>query len=121
MKGILIDPFKREVSEVETSGKLDDLYAILGVDTITVVTTAEDHALILDDEGLLKDRAEQEYFLWYGSDQPFAGKGLILGTTEDGDNKDASIPVDVVRNTITFVPKEIVNPEDYLGWTITTF
>lgn len=120
MRGVLIDPFTRTVKDVETDGKLDSIYALLGVDMITVVQTDKNHALILDDEGLLKPRDAQEYFLWFQSEQPFAGKGLILGTTEDGDNTDATIPVKVVENTITFLNKNFVNPEDYLGWTILT-
>ena len=78
MKAILIDPFKRSVEAVDIDPTLDNLYETLDVETITVVRLNPDHALIVDDEGLLKDKDAQEYFWWRGSEQPFAGRGIIL-------------------------------------------
>lgn len=120
MKAVLIDPFTRSVSEIDIDPSLDNLYQTLQVDTITVVAIRPDHALIIDDEGLLKSRDEQEYFWWAGSEQPFAGRGLIL-KDEMGENRDAAITVEQVKKCMRFCDKEEINPEDYLGWTITTF
>jgi hypothetical protein len=62
MRAILIDPFKRETTEIDIDPSLDNLYQVLGVDLITVVRWDETHALIIDDEGLLKSKEGQEYW-----------------------------------------------------------
>lgn len=120
MRGILIDPFTRTVSDVETSADLDDLYEILQVDLITVVRIPPNHALILDDEGLLKSKDIQEYFYIDGMAQPLAGRGLILGDSY-GENKSAQLPLDLVKNLVSFPSKEDINPSDWTGWTIKMF
>lgn len=121
MRGILIDPFTRTVSEIETSGKLAEIYELLGVELVTVVSVGEDQSLFLDDEGLLVPKEEQEYWNWKGSNQPYAGRGLILGLDEDGDNIDATISSLEVAMLVTFLNKEVLDPEDYLGFSIHTW
>jgi hypothetical protein len=121
MRGILIDPFTRTVSDIETSGKLAEIYELLGVELVTVVSVGEDQSLFLDDEGLLVPKEEQEYWNWKGSNQPYAGKGLILGLDEDGDNIDATMGSLEVAMLVTFLNKEGLDPEDYLGFSIHTW
>lgn len=120
MRGILIDPFTRTVSDVETDADLGDMYDLLQVDLITVVRMPPNHALILDDEGLLKSKEVQEYFLLEGMDQPLAGRGLILGDNY-GENRDATLSLDLVRGAVTFPDKETINPSDWTGWRIEVF
>lgn len=120
MRAILIDPFKQEVSEIDIDTSLDNLYETLGVDLITVVRWDREHALILDDEGLLKDKETMEYFWVKGSNQPFAGRGLLLGD-EYGENRPATLDLSAVQSAVRFVDKSTVNPDDYTGWTITVF
>lgn len=120
MRGILIDPFTRSIKEVETTASLDQVYALLGVDLITVVTWDMDHALFLDDEGLLKSNEEQSYFHVDGANQPFAGRGLIIGDNY-GDNRSATLTVEEVRSRVTFLDSAAVEPTEYLGWTVTAF
>jgi hypothetical protein len=121
MRGILIDPFTRTVSEIETSGKLAEIYELLGVELVTVVSVGEDQSLFLDDEGLLVPKEEQEYWNLKGSNQPYAGRGLILGLDEDGDNIDATMSGVEVAMLVTFLDKEELDPEDYLGFSIHTW
>jgi hypothetical protein len=120
VRAILIDPFKREVTEINIDPSLDNLYETLAVEMITVLRWGKDHALILDDEGLLKDRETMEYWRVAGADQPFAGKGLILGDNY-GDNRDATLTLSEVQTLVTFLDKATVNPDDWTGWTIRTF
>lgn len=120
MRAILIDPFTRTITDVEIDPTLDNLYQTLGVDLITVVRIEPGHALIIDDEGLLKDKDTQAYFWWKGSDQPFAGRGLILGDNY-GENRDASLSLELVQSLVTFCDNANINPEEYLGWHIETF
>ena len=75
MRGILIDPFAKKVTGIKTSGKLAEIYELLGVELITAVSIGEEHSLFLDDEGLLVPKASQEYWQLKGSNQPYAGKG----------------------------------------------
>lgn len=119
MRGIFIDPFTRSVEEVDIDPSLDNLYEKLGVDLITVVYIHPDHALIIDDEGLMKDRDTQQYFWWKGSNQPFAGRGIIL-KDEAGHNRDATLTVEEVKELVTFPNNSEINPEEYLGWLIIT-
>jgi hypothetical protein len=120
MRAILIDPFKREVSEIDIDPSLDNLYATLGVEVITVLRWSAKDALILDDEGLLKPREEMEYWWMKGAGQPFAGRGLILGD-EYGENRPASSTLAEVRDMVKFVDREKVHPDEYIGWTIISF
>ena len=120
MRAILIDPFKRDISEIDIDPSLDNLYATLGVDLITVARWDKEHALILDDEGLLKDRESMEYFWIKGSGQPYAGRGLILGD-DYGDNRAATLELSAVHEVVSFLDKTLINPEEWTGWTITTF
>lgn len=119
MRAILIDPFKQTVTDIDIDPTLDNLYEILGVELITVVGMG-DHALIIDDEGLLKPKDQMEYWWAAGAMQPFAGRGLILGN-EYGENRAATIPLDFIRDRTRFVwpeEKETLNPEDYTGFGI---
>jgi len=120
MRAILIDPFKRTVEEIDIDPSLDNMYAVLGVELITVVRWDAKHALILDDEGLLKSKEAMEYWHVAGSDKPFAGRGLLLGD-EHGDNRPATVGVPEVQRLVSFLDKSNISPDDWTGWTITVF
>lgn len=120
MRAILIDPFKREVSDVETDAGLDDMYHILNVDLITVVRVGPGHAMIMDDEGLLKAKSEQAYFTMRGATQPFAGRAMILGD-KYGENRAATLTLDEVRDKVVWLDNDKVDPDEWTGWTITTW
>lgn len=120
MRAILIDPFKQTVEDIDIDPSLDNLYEVLGVEVITVLRWSPGHALILDDEGLLKDHATMEYWTTDIYEQPLAGRGLILGD-EYGENRPASVNLEAVKTGVRFVPKEEVNPSDWTGWQIIAF
>lgn len=121
MRGIFIDPFTRTISEVETSGSLAEIYELLGVELITVISIGDDQTLFLDDEGLMVPKDQQEYFNWRGSNQPYAGKGLILGVDEEGDNTDATSTVEEIGALVSFLDKAKINPEEFLGFSVYTW
>lgn len=120
MRAILIDPFTRSISEVDTAASLDEIYTLLDIDTLTVVKYDPDNALFLDDEGLLQDKEKQEYFWLKGCVQPFAGRGLLIGDNY-GDNRATDLEVAEVQDNVRFVDKETINPEEYLGFSIVTW
>ena len=120
MRAILIDPFTRLIGEVDTDCTLDQVYDLLGVDLITVVSFDKEHAMFLDDEGLLKPKQEMQYFKVKGADQPFAGRGLIIGD-QYGDNRPATLTVEEVASKVTFLERETVEPDEWTGWEIRVF
>lgn len=121
MRAILIDPFLKTIEEVQTNGKLDDIYRLMQVELITTVTLSDTDALFLDDEGLFVPKESQEYFHWSGSLQPFAGRGLILGADEEGESADAEIDLDTVRQRVSFLDKTNLDPEQYTDWVVHSF
>lgn len=121
MRGILINPFDRTVTEIETNGRLDDMRRLIDCEYITVSMVTAANALILDDEGLLVERERQAYFKWDGVDQPFAGRGLILGTDDEGENADTDLPLTVVKASVTWLDRETVEPDDWTGFDVHFF
>lgn len=102
MRAILIDPIAKTVTEVDYGGKYTDIYKLIDCDTFTVVGIENDDAIYVDDEGLLKDDPKY-YFLYQGYAQPLAGKGLVLGTSEDGDSIEPVHTRDEIERKVRFV------------------
>lgn len=117
MRAIIINPFDRTVKEIDTAASLDDMYRLLNVDLITVMQVGAGHAMILDDEGLLKDKASQAYFMLRGMNQPLAGKAMILAD-EYGENRPATLPLDMVEEKVVWLDNDKVDPDQWTGWTI---
>lgn len=90
MKGILIDPFERKVSEVELTGDYKEIYKHIHCDTFDAVRIENGDACFVDDNGLFmkpKNQDEQRYFMlsnYYP--EPLAGYGLVLGTNSEGES-----------------------------------
>ena len=105
VNGVLIDPTSRSVKLVEVSEKvsLKECYKHLECDLIEMAnpnSTFVDwrDTLIVDESGLLKDG--QEFFKIGG--QAYAGKGLLLSTTEEGDLTGCVTDVDDVVKAVQF-------------------
>jgi len=104
MKAYLIDPVTRTVTEVEYSGDYQQIYKLIDCDTFTCVDLNE-HAdtVFVDDEGLINGKCT-EFFLLRNYHQPLAGKGLVLGTNDEGDSVSPSITLDQLKSQIDWVP-----------------
>lgn len=105
MKAILIDPFNETVTEVEHNGDYKNIYKLLShpehpVSLFTVVNIEHNDAIFLDDEGLLKD--PKHFFVWEGYEQPLAGKGLVLGTNDEGDSISPVSTLNDIRKRVSF-------------------
>lgn len=103
--GVLIDPTSRSIKLVEVSEKvsLKECYELLGCDLIEMAnpnSTFVDwrDTLIVDEEGLLKEG--QEFFKIGG--QAYAGKGLLLATTEEGDLTGCVSDLDNIVKSVQF-------------------
>ena len=105
IKAILIDPFTETVMDVTmVDTKLQTIYALLGCNLITITNLQDGVDMVLDDEGLLKDKESQAYFKFGLHSQPFAGKALVISTDDEGDF--ASLPkkvsIDKINDQVIF-------------------
>lgn len=91
LSGILIDPFKKEISfhSFEYKGSSKPLYYTLGCTLFDIVTLAHGDSegdtviMFVDDEGLFKN--DQRFFsLAIMPTTPFAGKSFIIKENKEG-------------------------------------
>ena len=98
MKAVLIDPFKRDITDVEYDGEtLEALHKLIDCTTITAVSLTFDDqvvSLFLDDEGLFVP--DQKFWSIFQYPEPLAGRAVILGfDASNGESLDT--PVDASR------------------------
>jgi len=98
MKAVLIDPFTRDISDVEFEGEtLAALYKLIDCTTVTAVSLVFDDqvvSLFLDDEGLFVQ--DQKFWSIFQYPEPLAGRAVILGfDASNGESLD--VPVDASR------------------------
>lgn len=103
MQAILIDPFTETIEEVDYSGDYKDIYALLGCDLFTTVYTEMADTIYVDDEGLYVE--DQRYFKLKGYPQPLAGRGLVLGCTDDGDSTDCVSSLQDIQDIVEWCPE----------------
>ena len=103
MKGILIDPWTKSVTEVQIDKGLNPLYKAMDCSCITAPIILENNdTFFLDDEGLFKENS-----VWFclghrGYEFRFVGKAVVLGGDEEGDSVDAKSSIDDIRKRCTF-------------------
>ena len=90
-RAILVDPFTETIIEViMVDTKLQTIKNLIDCEIIAVagIGTSNQYRgidLILDDEGLLKDKDSQAYFKYGIQSQPYAGKALMVATDDEGE------------------------------------
>jgi len=90
--GYLIKPQEGIVQRVRCND-WRDIYKWIGADTFDACTVTERRdAIYVDDEGLLKQQSNDNFFKCATYDAPLAGIGLMLGTDAEGDSVAPSIP-----------------------------
>ena len=102
MRAILIDPFTQTIEEVDYSGDYKDIYGLIECDLFTTVylPNTSDDTLFVDDEGLYVEN--QRFFKIEGYEQPLAGRGLLLGTDEEGESIDCMSTVEEVKAVVSW-------------------
>lgn len=102
MRAILIDPFTQTIEEVDYSGDYKDIYGLIECDLFTTVylPNTSDDTLFVDDEGLYVEN--QRFFKIDGFEQPLAGRGLLLGTDEEGESIDCMSTVEEVKAIVSW-------------------
>lgn len=106
LRGIICDPYTRTVEEVFTE-PYPAWKSLIEVDMIEAVTIARYadgscETLWIDEEGLLHEKADGPYIKVRTHPQPMAGKGIVLGTDQKGDTISSRLPVDLVKEMISF-------------------
>lgn len=113
MKAILIDSATRNVSEVNFDGDWKSIAPLIGCQTFAVVYLNNGDVVYVDDEGLLG--TPNNFFELGDIGQPIAGNGLIVGSTDDGDNTDCLSTVNEIRNDVIFMDEVAVMLKSRLG------
>ena len=82
MRAILIDPFTREITEVEHNDDFRQIYEFIGADAFDAARLEDGQIIYVDDEGLFRD--DQKF--WSIEGRVLAGKGLVLGVNAAGES-----------------------------------
>lgn len=108
MRAIIVNAQERTVSEAEIEGSLKNLQSIVGglIAPVYEGLDSKQHHAYVNDEGLLND--PQHFFMLNDGYQPLAGNGVILGTTDDGDEAPCTLPLDWVKQRVTFMDVQAV-------------
>ena len=99
MRALLIDPELKTVTSVDVKNHYKAFNDIIEAETGTVVQVNSKNDLWLDDDGLLNPT---HFWQWKGSNQSFSGKGLLLGSTEDGGNSSTRVSIKKATEQITW-------------------
>jgi len=106
MRGILINPWLKEITEVDVSEDFRDIYRKLSnplgpkVDCFCIgMNWRNGDTLYVDDEGLLKP-GMRLFEIGRIDGQPLAGNGLILGSDAEGNSVDAKILLTEVQTLV---------------------
>ena len=112
MKAFLIDPYAMTVTEVQYGGDYNEIYKLTDCDIFTCVTFNEhEDSIFIDDEGLINGK-EQAFFRVVdtprGPSYPLVGKGLVLGTNEEGESVEPKVTLEQLKKQIQFIPAILV-------------
>ena len=100
-KAILIDSTNKTFKVVEIEN-FRDIQKQLDCRVFTIATVFEknEDTLYVDDEGLLTN--PQHFFEYEDAHQPFAGKGLLIGCDDEGEDKDVQTSMEEVQSKVKF-------------------
>lgn len=109
IKGILIDPKAKTITEVEstTGFELHEIYALLGCSCITSFAMHGDDTALCDDEGLLKGEEHMQnvgcYTLKGASQSHLVGRTLVVGTGNEGQTISPQSSVQEIQDLVVWV------------------
>lgn len=106
MRAYLIDPANARISEVDFNGDYRHIYELIDAERFDVarIDDSEGDGIYVDDEFLFKNHT-----LFYRVDGYaggyLAGKGLVLGSDEQGESVEPRITLDDLKRRVIFVEK----------------
>ena len=102
MRAIIINPEKKEVTEIQIGSDYKEIYKAISCDTFSCpITYGNNDSLYCDDEGLFKPQKGgviMEDWVY-----PILGKMLVLGTDENGESVDAKSDIKFFTDRITWL------------------
>ena len=101
MRAIKINPVEGTIEEVEYDGDWKTIGPMCSYQLFTLVRIDDYQSLYVDDEGLFVEG--QYFFQWSGYPQPLGGVALILGSDDDGESQPATITLDEVKASVSFL------------------
>jgi hypothetical protein len=105
MRAIVIDAWDndvREITLVEEANTLEQMYEIIGCDTVEVVHLPNGDDLWVDEEGLLYLSPHSRFFTYNGT-MPIHGRGIILGLDrKTGECKSTKLKIEDVTDSVDF-------------------
>ena len=102
MRAIVINSRNGTVAEIDLVPTLDCLQQIVGGLIESVEQRLDDeHHCYVNEEGLLDN--PQHFFMFTDGHQPLAGNGIILASTGDGDEAPCRLPLEWVKERVTFM------------------
>jgi hypothetical protein len=94
MKAFLIDPERQVILPITIADTLEAMYELIGCDLVEPVRLNQQGDTVwVDEEGLLKPDP-RHFFRIVSADgvgTELAGKGIVTGSTPDGNNRDAQL------------------------------
>lgn len=104
-KAYLIDPVKLDVTEVIINGDYTEIYKHIDCEIFTAVeVNKHGDTIYIDDEGLFVP--DQVFFMHSGyPHQPLAGKGLLLGTDEEGESVNPHCSLEETIKAVSFLTR----------------
>ena len=109
IKGILIDPKAKTITEVESATGFDlhEIYALLGCSCITSFGIRGDDVALCDDEGLLKGDEHMQlagcYTLKGSTQSHLVGRTLVVGTGMEGETTSPASTLGEIQEMIQWV------------------
>jgi hypothetical protein len=117
LRGLLIDPYQKQVHEVSVKNDIHDWYRFLDCQILDVAHLGDYQGLPIDvwvdDEGLLH-KPMPPCFRWGSYPNPLAGYGLILSSDQAGESISTNIELRVMGRFLRFEEWERrLDPEKY--------
>jgi hypothetical protein len=103
MKAYLIDPKERSITQVEhDDSDYKNISRAIDCDYFATIDINEHgDTIYVDDEGLLIQDVKYMFCLDGNPNNIYAGKGLVLGTDEEGESCEPTITLDDVKKRVT--------------------
>lgn len=104
MKAYLIDPTIDAIVETEYNGDWKTIAPTIGAETFTLVVyehNGVELSIYVDDEGLFNGNPHG-WFDLPGFNQAFRGKGLVLGTDDEGESVDVPDVLEHLLSAVSF-------------------
>lgn len=101
MKAILIDPFTQTISEVDYDGNYKNIYKLIEANCFDLAHLDRGDAIFVDDAGLIN--GTRALFKHEDYHSVLAGKGLILGSNNQGASISCKATLEETKRKVKFV------------------